>query len=272
MVFESLQRSPFEELNGAPRKAPRAAFLAGIVGTALVHGAGIALTCLAPAPQSTAQVRTAAPVSKMFEVDLEPPPAPPPAAPAQTPSGPKVTSRVNKAPTHARAPAAKAPPATAQAAQVLARLPSEPDTVDFGETFVQGSAAAYAGGVSDSAGTATRPVRSSDAHADGSDGTVSESADVDRSQPARLAHGVYWDDCPFPPEADAADIHNGQVTLRVKVAANGYVDEVSVVNESSLGFGRETGRCALQKRWQPGRDRTGAAMAGTHLVRVRFTR
>lgn len=199
-------------------------------------------------------------------VEPEPPPLPQPAKAA----APKAAAASEPPPAHAGA-APSAGPAAAQAAQVLAQQPDDA-VLDFGDTIVQGDSAAYAGGATEAAGASSKAVRDTGARAGGVEGgTGTDTSGVDRSRAASLAGGALWD-CPFPEEADEDGIDQAVVTLRVRVAFDGTLEDVSVTEDPGSGFGREARRCARDKRWQPAHDRAGNAIASESAVRVRFSR
>jgi protein TonB len=143
--------------------------------------------------------------------------------------------------------------------------------VDFGETIVAGNAANYAGGVTESGGTATHAVRDVRARASGVEGGDGTAPQADKSRAPQLAGGLRWD-CPFPAEADASEIDHAVVTLRVEVGAQGDVASVRAASDPGHGFGREARRCAERKRWVPGLDRAGRPAAAVALINVRFDR
>ena len=245
-----------------------------VVWLSLLGAAGLHALCLAGA-QSLVSIprelhrRAHVASTQMFDVELaQPARAPAPALPE--PSVAAVAARVHtvRAASAPRAPA----PATAQAAQVLAEEP-ESEVMDFGETFVQGRAAGYAGGTSEATGSAAQAVHDDAARSGAVDGATGKAArGLDLSRAPALASGVSWHDCPFPEEADALGIDEAHVTLRVHVATSGAVTRVDVVDDPGAGFAREARRCALQKRWQAGLDRAGSALASSALIKVRFTR
>jgi protein TonB len=238
--------------------------LIALSGAALMHaGVGLAALWLAGLPEVERAIKVAS--TQMFEVAVEPdPPAPKepePEPPASTPTRVRAVKE----------PAQEAAPAAAQAAQVVTQAP-EPEVVDFGDSFVQGTASEYAGGVTEATGTAKHAVRDARAGAGGLEGGQgTDTSSVDRSRAPSLAGGAQWD-CPFPEEADDDGVDKSTVTLRVKVKADGNVESVDVEQAEQRGFGREARRCAMRKRWQPGLDRTGKASTMTTVVKVRFTR
>jgi outer membrane biosynthesis protein TonB len=209
-------------------------------------------------------------------VEIEEPPPPPPAAVAE-PAVKEEEPPPPPKPAPVKAPRVKAPEppreqaaaAAAEAAKLVVQEPT-PEVLDFGESFVQGQAATAAGGFTASAGTAKQAVRESNARVDGVVGGKG-TAPADRSREPNLAEGGRWD-CPFPEEADSEGLDQALVTLQVKIAADGDVDQVEVVKDPGFGFGREARRCALRKRWQAGRNKAGEAIAASRLLNVRFQR
>ncbi len=73
----------------------------------------------------------------------------------------------------------------------------------------------------------------------------------DRSRTASLGGGGEWS-CPFPSEADTAQIDEAYVTLQVDVKPDGTPGTVRVVNDPGNGFGREARRCAMNKHYASG--------------------
>ncbi|QSQ19459.1 energy transducer TonB [Pyxidicoccus parkwayensis] len=253
-------------LDGSPRGSHGPLILAG-VGAALLHSAlALGAGLMARLPEESGVAKSAS-VSQWVEVELPPPPAPPP--PVEEPRAEPV--RVKAAPA-ARTPAPRTtnapPPAAAQAAQVAT---AAPEVADFGDTFVVGKGSSYAGGTTESGGTATHAVRDANARAGGVEGGTGTDLAGDRSRRPALAGGARWD-CPFPGEADDAGIDHGVVTLRVEVDAEGSVLSAAVTSDPGHGFGREARRCALSKRWSPGLDRAGQPTRAVALVNVRFAR
>jgi protein TonB len=244
-----------------------------VIGAALVHAVLIAVA-LAQGYARPQRMRALKPAietelivdpPKQPEPEAKPEPEPetppePPKSEAVPPPAPKPMKRVQAL--------EKAAPAAAQAAKVLVAEPKE--VLDFGETFVQGNAASYAGGVTESGGTSAKAVRDTNARAYGVPGGTGTGA-IDRSREPSLAEGTRWD-CPFPEEADDDGMDHGVVTLSVTISASGSVDTVAVKGDPGHGFGREARRCALRKRWQAGRDRAGNPIAATRLLNVRFDR
>jgi protein TonB len=176
-----------------------------------------------------------------------------------------LSSRATASPSAPRPKAA--PGGAAQAGQALTRLSTPDEVVDFGDTIVSGSGTRYAGGATEASGRVTHAVRETPAHPGG----IEDAGESDLSIPPRLAGGAEWD-CPFPREADHAGIDHAFVTLEVDVSAEGHVLSATAKTDAGHGFDWEARRCAMSKRWTPGRDRRGRAVASTTLVKVKFSR
>lgn len=251
-------------LDTPPPRNTRAGVL-GLAGTLGLHGALFGLgSAVSLGSVVTLKV---APTTEMVEVALpEPPPEPQakppePDQPRPAPAAPRTTAPPSPEPP---------PEATPEAAQAGQILDASPDVVDFGDQFVVGAGAHYAGGTTDVAGTSPTAVR--DLAARGAGKPASPPAPpIDRSRPPQLAGGSRWQ-CPFPIEADDAGIDHAVVTLRVEVDADGRVARVTTTTDPGSGFGREARRCAGSKRWAAGLNREGRAAAAVAIVNVRFDR
>lgn len=191
------------------------------------------------------------------------PPAPPPAAapPAAEPP-PSTPPPTAAAPVRARTP--QPPAAPAQAAQVIA---SDAPVDLTGDTFITGSANAYAGGATTSTGTSTTPVsRALDTPA-----PTPTPASTAAVQPVSLTSGQWQ--CPWPAAALAQDLYEQFVILRAWVRADGSVERASVISDPGYGFGPAAIACALHTRFNPARNARGEALrALSPPIRVRFTR
>jgi|HubBroStandDraft_1064217.scaffolds.fasta_scaffold79810_2 periplasmic protein TonB len=219
----------------------------------------------------TMQERTAAAMPGEIEVMKEdPPPPPPPQAEPEAKAEPAPPPRM---PHEAPPP----PPAPAQAAKVLTREPDPNEPVDLtGNTIVTGNATDFPGGLTASNGTGANAVRSLTSPTGVPGGTGAPSAPPpppgpDRSRPPSLAGGSDWN-CPFPPEADTAQIDEAYVTVQVDVRPDGTPGAVTIVSDPGNGFGREARRCAMSKSFQAALDHDGNAIAGTKKVKVHFSR
>jgi protein TonB len=195
-------------------------------------------------------------------VDVTPPPPPP--APAAEPPAPAkaetvVHLRMKAAPTH------PGPAAPAQAGR-LAAVAESP--VDFtGTAFVVGSGASYAGGTTTPTGTSRTPA--SGAVAPG--GTGTGAAARSHARAVQLDQAAW--SCPWPAEADARQVDQETVVLRVAVGADGHAERVDIVQDPGFGFGRAAHQCALATRFEPARDPSGAPITAlSPPIRVHFFR
>ncbi len=207
-----------------------------------------------------------------IEVVRDDPPPPPPPAPAETEAKPEPAP---PPPVKAAREAPPPPPAPAQAGKVLTQEPDPNEPVDLtGNTIVTGNADAYAGGTTTANGTSARAVRglASPVGVPGGTGApqTKPSAGPDRSRVASVG-GTEWN-CPFPQEADTAQIDEAYVTLQVDLGADGAPAAVRVLADPGNGFGREARRCAMGKHFPPALDHEGTPIAGTFKAKVHFSR
>jgi protein TonB len=194
------------------------------------------------------------------EAVLPPPPPPPIAKAEEKPEAPRPVAHE------------ATPPPPAQAGKVLTREADPNEPVDLtGDTIVTGNADGYAGGVTASNGTNKSAVREL-ATVEKPAPAAAAAPSVDRSRPARLAGGSYWDDCGFPEEADALQIDDAHVSIQVNVKADGAAESVRVTTDPGHGFGRLARSCALAKHFDPAWDRDGHPTATTLSVSIHFSR
>jgi protein TonB len=93
----------------------------------------------------------------------------------------------------------------------------------------------------------------------------------DRSRPVTLDEAAW--SCPWPAEADALQVNEQTVVLRVFVRADGRADRVDVVSDPGFGFGSAARSCALATRFPPARDSSGQPIAANSPpIRVHFIR
>lgn len=191
-------------------------------------------------------------------IHYEPPPPPPPALPAVAPPA-RAEAITPRAPDEAPTPAA-------QAAQLVA---ASHDSVDLSDqVFVEGSASSYAGGATAPGGTASQAVTGPLA--------INQAATTSTTQHS-LASGVALRDedwtCPWPEEADDAEIDEQLTVVRVVVRADGTAESARAISGTEHGFGRAAVDCAMEHRYVPARDRDGASIrAESAPVHVTFTR
>ena len=214
--------------------------------------------------------RPAPPPAAPQEIDIDEPPPPPP-APEPTEAKPEPAP----APPPRAAPPPP-PPAPAQAAKVLTQEPDPNEPVDLtGNTIVSGNAEAYAGGVTAANGTSPTAVRSLAGPNGVAGGTGKPNAapapvGPDRSRRASIG-GRDWD-CPFPPEADTAQIDDAYVLLQIDVRADGTASGVRVLKDPGNGFGRQARICAPKRHYDTALDRDGNPIPQTIVANVHFTR
>ncbi len=227
-----------------------------------------------------AWMRATAPevAEKPAEIEVmrdDPPPPPPTAEPAPAPAPTPETKAAPPPPKPAEA-TPPPPPAPAQAGKVLAQEPDPNEPVDLtGNTIVQGNSDAFAGGFTSGNGTSKTAVQTAPAPTGvpGGTGPVAppKPAGPDRSRTAS-AGGGEWS-CPFPAEADTAQMDEAYVTLQVDVKADGSPGAIRVISDPGYGFGREARRCAMNKRFSTALDPAGNPIPGqTRPFRVHFQR
>lgn len=197
------------------------------------------------------------------EVIELPPPSPAPAPP------PSALPSTAVAPFRDRPRPRRLAAAPAQAARVVGTK-AEATPLDLTkESFLVGRASHYAGGVTAPRGTSTTAVAA--ATPDGKGPRTPTPGEPDRSRPAGVGEAEWR--CPWPAEADAAQIDEQAVILRVSVRADGTARTARLVADPGHGFGRAAVACALATRFAPARDRRGQPIdAESPPIRVRFTR
>jgi len=237
------------------------------LGVVIVYGAVLALSEALGAPVANWSAEMAArihdAIARERAVDLSPPPPPPPPA-EPPPSVPAVVS----APRPVHAPARAAAPSAPARAGKLTAVANEP--ADFtGGAFVVGGAATFPGGVTATSGKATAP---------GTSGAPSGIAgDAIRAHAPSRARAVSLDQaawsCPWPAEADAEQVNEKTVVLRVRVRPDGRAETVEVVSDPGFGFGAAARACAVATRFEPARDDDGHPIAALSApIRVHFFR
>jgi protein TonB len=79
--------------------------------------------------------------------------------------------------------------------------------------------------------------------------------------------------CPWPRQADDAQIDEQVAVVRVVARADGSVESTALIDDPGYGFGAAAMACALGRRFIPARDRDGRPVrAKSPPIRVRFTR
>jgi protein TonB len=210
----------------------------------------------------------------MEEIEILKEEAPPPPPPVVEPETKPQAAPARTMPHEPPPP----PPAPAQAAKVLTAETKPDEPLDLtGNTIVTGNADTFAGGFTASNGTNANAVHTMPGPqgVPGGTGTPQVAAPPppgpDLSRAASLSGGTQWS-CPFPPEADTAQVDEAFVSLRVEVRPDGTPVSVSILQDPGNGFGREARRCAMNKHYQAALDHDGTAIAGTWKARVHFSR
>jgi protein TonB len=206
--------------------------------------------------------------------DKPPPPPPPPLVPEKDPEPPPPpVARAAPPPPEAQAK----PPAAAEAGKVLTQEPDPDEPVDLtGEGFVTGTGDRFAGGVTNSLGTSKTAARSAQAAATGTGtgtGPVAPPApSVNLSRSVGLGSSD-WNDCGFPPEAEAEGINFAKVLVSVTVRPDGHARTVSVLKDPGYGFGAWARQCAMRKTYQTALNPLGQPVEQTTApFNIKFTR
>jgi len=271
---------PVLRLDAHPQR--RAGLALGLGGALLVHGAAVAagVSELEALGAFAAAVRGAVTDRSETECDVDLSPPPPAPAPAPPPADAPPTS-----PPPAAVFAAPSPPPAAAVGEALTAAPAPEaplDLTDAAFTLVTAAGARYSGGVSAPGGTVATAVLDGTARGGAATApaprTLADSAPRrtvrDLSRPAGVLGSTTWSTCPFPAEAEQAQVSSARVTLVVSVDARGRPRSATVQSETPSGFGfaARARQCALARRFQPARDADGKPVAGTTPpLNIRFT-
>jgi protein TonB len=241
---------------GVSKPERRGRLLVAVCAAAVAH----ALVLLA-ANRSTMRLHARTQASPTIETEIVDIALPRPAPP--TPD--RAPSKTREA--HAAAAARSQP---ARAATVLVQQPDPGAAVDLtSDTVVIGRANAYAGGITSSTGTG--PAAAQQPSTTGEREPRSVPATPDRSTPV-LLRSENWS-CPWPAEADAQQIDEQTVVLRVVVDSDGAPRSATVLADPGHGFGPAAAACAMRTRFTPAHGNRGGPIGATSPpIRVRFTR
>jgi len=255
-------------------------FRRGVVGVAVAVALHFGLWLMARQSEPSLEswsadlaARVHGELGRRSDLELVPPPPPEPVQPALEEREPLAEAREPQPPAtplRERRTSRGTPAPPAQAGQVIAQDPSADSAVDLtAQTFVTGMANAYAGGTTTARGT--NAVAVSTRAVDPNAAPTAHTGDPDRSSTVRLEGGEWR--CAWPREADAEQIDEQAVVIRVVVRADGSVESASVVSDPGHGFGQAAMACATRTRFVPARDRSGRPVRTTSPpIRVRFTR
>jgi protein TonB len=204
--------------------------------------------------------------TELVEIALPPPAPPPPERERAEPAKPLAPSKTREA--HMVASPSRDQPAPA--ARLLVQQPDLGAAVDLtSDSVVVGTANAYSGGITSSTGTGTAAAQQP--FTTGEREPSSMPATPDRSTPV-LLRSENWS-CPWPPEADARQIDEQTVVLRVVVDSDGGPRSVTVLADPGHGFGPAAAACAMRTRFTPAHGHSGEPIgAASPPIRVRFTR
>ena len=249
---------------GAPVPGRRRRLLIAVVIALGAHGSLWLWAARSAPPSGSLAARVRAEVAREPYFDLAEPSPPPPPPPEDKPK-PKEPVRRPALPTES----AKPPP-PAQAAAIIAQQPDPSTPLDLtGETFVTGTGRAYAGGVTAATGTNTAAVHTRDVDPQSTPGAHAGAPDLSTSV---LLEDQSWS-CPWPHEADTAQIDEQTVVIRVVVTPDGSPESAEVVSDPGHGFAQAAAACAMRTRFTPAQDREGEPVrARSPPIRVRFTR
>jgi len=254
----------------AGERGGRDARLAGCaLAVVIVYGAVLALSEALGAPVANWSAEMAArihdAISRERAVDLSPPPPPPPPVEPPPRAAPVVSA---PRPVHATPARAAAPSAPAQAGKLTAVSNAPADFT--GAAFVVGGAATFPGGVTATSGKATAPGTSG-APAGNSGGDAVRGRAASRARAVSLDQAAW--SCPWPAEADAEQVNERTVVLRVRVQPDGRAETVEVVSDPGFGFGAAARACALGTRFEPARNGDGQPIVALSApIRVHFYR
>jgi protein TonB len=234
----------------------------------ILYGGALGLSEVLGAPVANWSAEMAArihdEIARERAVDLSPPPPPAPPPQVEPPPPPPAAVRAPR-PVRATAARAAAPSPPAQAGKLTAVANAPVDLT--GAAFVVGGAATFPGGVTAAQGTGVKP------------GTAAAmpNAAADRARAPSRARPVSLDQaawsCPWPAEADAEQVNEKTVVLRVRVRADGHADAVDVLSDPGFGFGVAARGCALATRFEPARDADGRPTTALSApIRVHFYR
>jgi protein TonB len=212
--------------------------------------------------EMAAQIHDAIAAERSVDIKLPPPPPPP-----AEPEAPSAHTAPAVAREHVRGAAHHAPAAPAQAGQIAAATDAP---LDFtGSAFVVGSGSTYAGGTTTTHGTSRTSPSGAVAPNGHGDGQVAARS---RAKPVSLDQASW--NCPWPAEADARQVDQETVVIRVAVRPDGRVERADVLDDPGVGFGRAARDCALTSRaFAPALDANGAPVGGmSPPIRVHFYR
>jgi hypothetical protein len=201
---------------------------------------------------------------RVVELTPPPPPKPSPPPPAEPPVQPPQRPPLARAPRPVQRRADSRPPPPAQAGRIIAQEAGPRAPLDLtGDTFVSGTAQAYAGGVTSPTGTNPNPVETREVDPKAPPGEPDRSRRV-----ALVEEGCHS----WPPEAEAEPVDRKDVALRLVVRDDGTVSSVQLIGDPGRAFGGAAVVCALRSRFDPQLDSTGRPVQAELRFIWHFTR
>jgi hypothetical protein len=196
---------------------------------------------------------------RVVELTPPPPPKPPPTA-APAPERPPLARATR--PVQRRADSRPPPPA--QAGRIIAQEAGPRAPIDLtGDTFVSGTAQAYAGGVTSPTGTNPNPVETREVDPKAPPGEPDRSRRV-----ALVEEGCHS----WPPEAEAEPVDRKDIALRLVVRDDGTVSSAHLIGDPGHAFGAAAVQCALRSRFDPQLDSAGRPVQSELRFIWHFTR
>jgi protein TonB len=250
---------------GAPRAPQQRWLLAGLLAVAM-H-IGLLIVALESEPTlefwaSDLATRVHGELSRLHEVPLEP--ATHPHEPEPTPEVRPPTAEPRPPTTDNRQPTTAHRQPTAEPAAAAEVVSAQNVPADFtGSTIVTGTASLYAGGVTTSSGKNTTAVPPGS--------LISKEAAPSSAKAVEPANADWG--CPWPAEAERADVNEESATVRVVVGPDGVPVSVRVLRDPGFGFGAAAAACAMREHYNPARDAAGhPVQAESAPIRVTFSR
>lgn len=252
---------------GAPRAPQQRWLLAGLLAVAM-H-VGVLIVALESEPTlefwaSDLATRVHHELSRLHEVPIEP--TTHPHEPEPTPDVRPPTPEPRLPITNHRQPTTEPRQPTTEPAAAAEVISAGDVPADFtGSTIVTGTASVYAGGVTTSTGKSTTAVPPGSLVAKAPPPAPSSAKAI---EPANADWG-----CPWPTEAERADVNEESATVRVVVGVDGVPVSVRVLRDPGFGFGSAAAACAMRERYNPAQDDAGRPIrAESAPIRVTFSR
>ena len=132
-----------------------------------------------------------------------------------------------------------------------------------GDTFVTGTAQAYAGGITSPTGTNPRAVEEPEVDPQAPPGEPDRSRRV-----ALVEEGCHT----WPAEAEAEPVDEKDVALRIVVRADGSVASAQLLGDPGRAFGAAAIECARRSRFRPQLDVAGKPVQTEFRFVWHFTR